>query len=1423
MSTASSAHEVVLPELGESVTEGTIVEWRVSEGDTVEAGDVLLDLTTDKVDVEVPAPVGGVIRELLAHAGDTVEVGALLARIDAGGDAPAAVPAPSTADAGAGDSADGNGEVELVPVRLPEMESIVEGTLIEWLKQPGDAVTMDEDLAEISTDKVDAPVPCPVEGVLHSILVQEGETFPITDPICMVAVGAGAAAAGSTTPSSGATGNGAAAPAASAPPSSNGGPATPVARQLAANLGVDLAAVAGSGPGGMVNRADVEKAADSPASAAPAGPAGETADQLKGPAAVLARYMDESLTIPTATSFRTLSVSTLDAERKAINAGLTAEGRKEKLSFTHLIAWAIVKAAQAWPVMNTGFEARDGKPTALRRDGVNLGLAVDVERKDGSRSLMVPVVKDAGSLGFRGFRDAYDDLVRRTRTGGITPDDLRGATVTLTNPGGIGTIASVPRLMAGQGTIVATGSIAYPPGMGRVDPGRLAELGVEKVMTMTSTYDHRVIQGAESGAFLARVDELLEGDEGFYDEVRQSLGLAVAPGVTTAPAPQVASAVPAPAAVTDGAVDHDLLTWTAAAMSVVSATRSHGHLAATLDPLGSTPPGDPALNPENLGLTPELMARIPTSVLGISVPGDSFLAALPNLQAAYCGNIAYEVEHITSHEQRLWWHKRIESGAEIVRLSPERRVAVLERLVEVDAFERFLRRQYLGQKTFSIEGVDTMVPLTDEIIDLLSDHEVHEVVLGMAHRGRLSFITHVVGRPVESILAEFEGHVEFNQEDEEEEFHNTAGDVKYHLGADGSFTTRNGREVKVSLSANPSHLEQVNAVVEGTTRASQTDRSDAQAKINHAAVVPVLIHGDAAFVGQGVVAETLNMQGLGGYSTGGTIHIIANNQIGFTTDPGDSRSTDSASDLARGFDVPIIHVNADDVEAVLSAARLAVAFRAEFQRDVLIDLIGYRRLGHNEVDEPAYTQPVMSRTIKAHPPVSKIYGRRLIEDGVITEERFNEMLSTAEQHMSDAHRSVAQAPPTYEEPPRLPQQPPVETKVSEAMLRDLNEQLITVPDSFTIHSKLKPQLQRRIAAMEPDDGGINWAHAESLAFASLLTLDRVPIRLTGQDVARGTFSQRHLELHDVGEGETWTPRTGRTYVPMAHLRDAGGSFEMHNSPLSEAAAMGFEYGYSTRASETLVLWEAQYGDFANGAQIMIDQFIVSGRAKWGEKSRLTLLLPHGYEGNGPEHSSARIERFLQLAAEDNIRVANCSTAAQYFHLLRKQALTDRQRPLIIFTPKSLLRNKSASSSLAELTDDWFHPVLADPTVADPGSITTLLLCTGKVYHELQGHDARAARTDLAVGRIEMLYPFPAKEVQEHLLSMYPNLTEVVWVQEEPQNMGAWDYIQRMFVEELDMKLQYDGRDRRASPSEGYPQAHQAEQDRLLRAALSRGR
>jgi multifunctional 2-oxoglutarate metabolism enzyme len=827
---------------------------------------------------------------------------------------------------------------------------------------------------------------------------------------------------------------------------------------------------------------------------------------------------------------------------------------------------------------------------------------------------------------------------------------------------------------------------------------------------------------------------------------------------------------------------------------------------------------------------------VPSDLLRLYVPGSTFAEAFPRLRETYCGTIAYQVEHISSHEQRLWLRRAIEGGAAKERLPEEERIRLLERLVALDHFERFLQRAYVGQKTFSIEGVDALVPMLDLTIELCSEAGAGEIVIGMAHRGRLNVITNVIGRPVESILAEFEGHADVDP-DAEEEALETAGDVKYHLGAEGTYVTTAGRPIAVTLAANPSHLEQVNAVVEGGTRARQTVRKSREALVDPNRAVAVLVHGDAAFPGQGAVAETLNLSGLAGYSTGGTVHIIANNQIGFTTDPQDGRSTYYASDLAKGFDIPIIHVNADDVEACLEAVRLAVAFRNKFHRDVLIDLIGYRRHGHNEADEPAYTQPVMSMTIKEHPRAYEIYAQKLIGEAVVSSERVAQMEAEVNGRLAEARSSLTRLieqtttedgadggsePQGHASPPQILHSD-IRTAVSAEVLRSLNEELLTVPEGFTIHPKLRPQLERRRAAMG-EDGGILWAHAEALAFASLLS-DGVPIRLTGQDTQRGTFSQRHLELHDAGTDQSWMPYTGRTYVPMAHLSKATASFELYNSPLSESAAVGFEYGYSTLAPDALVLWEAQYGDFANGAQIIIDQFISSGRAKWGERSRLALLLPHGYEGSGPEHSSARIERFLQLSAEDNLRIAYPSTAAQYFHLLRRQGLLDEFRPLVVFTPKSLLRSREAASHIEDLAQGRFEPVLDDPAVADRRErVTRILFCTGKIAHELATAPARADAGDLAIVRVELLFPFPEMAARE-VIARYPKLRQATWVQEEPRNMGAWDAMYRNIPRLLPegATFEYLGRSPRSSPAEGYPQAHRAEQQRLLERAFARDR
>jgi 2-oxoglutarate dehydrogenase E1 component len=859
--------------------------------------------------------------------------------------------------------------------------------------------------------------------------------------------------------------------------------------------------------------------------------------------------------------------------------------------------------------------------------------------------------------------------------------------------------------------------------------------------------------------------------------------------------------------------DEELVGGVAAAMALVKAFRMHGHLAAHLDPLGSEPAGDPALEPDRLipKLTPELQARIPASLLRLNVPGDTLADALPRLRDTYCGTMAYEIEHISDHEERVWLRHAIESGRYRQPLDPDERKALLARLAQVEGMEHYLRRAFLGQKQFSLEGLDVMVPMLDEAIELASGSGAHEVVIGMAHRGRLNVLAHVVGRPYEVILREFEGERTIEAVVSSEE--GGTGDVKYHLGAEGQRRTAAG-EITVTLASNPSHLEAVDPVVEGRARAEQTDRSTRDGYHDPTVALPILLHGDAAFGGQGEVAETLNLQGLAGYSTGGTLHLITNNQVGFTTDPQDARSTRYSSDLAKGFDVPIIHVNADDPEAAISSIRLALAYRARFGHDVVVDLVGYRRFGHNEQDEPAYTQPLLAAAIAAHPTVREQFAARLVGESVITAEQADEQVAAVNAELKAAHEQLKSTfgidPETAPVEHRLPGSTGlvVNTAVAAGRLRDLNEQLLRVPDWFTPHPKLMKQLERRRDAM--DDGGIDWGQAEALAFASLL-VDGIPVRITGQDTERGTFAHRHAVLHDVN--------TGANFTPMQHLDEAVASFEIHNSPLSEYACVGFEYGYSAAAPEALVLWEAQFGDFGNGAQIIIDQFVSAGLSKWGETSRLTLLLPHGYEGNGPEHSSARLERFLQLAAQENIRIANCTTSAQYFHLVRRQALDATARPLVVMTPKGLLRMKQASSTLADLSDGMFRPLLDDAT-ADHESTTRLVLCSGKVYYDIVGHERRAEVEGVAVARLEQLYPFPVLQAAE-LVRGYPNLRELVWVQEEPQNMGPFRAIRHRLEEAKpdNAPLIYVGRPWRASPSEGYPTAHLREQDRIVRAAL----
>jgi multifunctional 2-oxoglutarate metabolism enzyme len=1343
--------QITMPEMGESVTEGIVLEWHVAEGDTVSEGDTVVEVSTDKVDAEVPAPMDGVITRLVAQVDDEVPVGAPLAEMEAGG-------------------SDGEGQGS------------------------------------------QAAGPVADEGPSSSQAAGEN---PSSAPPAAETSGAGG---GGTNGGSG-TGNGAA-----------DVKATPVARRVAEATGVDLASVSGSGPGAKVTKDDVLAASNGGGNGATAAPAKGEAKQLRGAAAMLASAMDESRAVPTATSFRTIAVDTLDAKRKAINSVLKDRGLK--VSFTHLVAWAIVEATKEFPVMVRIFASEDGKPFAIEGSPINLGIAVDVEKKDGSHSLMVPAIKNAGELGFSGFHSHYEELIAKTRENKLSADDFQGTNISLTNPGGIGTVASVPRLLSGQSAIIATGSIAYPPEWKHASPERLKQLGVSKVMTLTSTYDHRVIQGAESGAFLRRVEQLLQGEDGFYESVAADLGFETAvvsnAHPASASAPPLSAAPPSAEPTTaPGEIDEELLQAVQAATSLLKAYRTHGHLAAQLDPLGSEPKGDPALEPKNVNLTPELMERIPASILRIGVPGETLLEALPRMHSAYCGTIGYQVEHLSSHQQRIWLREMIETGAHRQPLTDEEKKRLLDRLIDVFQFERFLEKAYLGQKMFSIEGLDAVVPMLDEIVTLSQRAGAEEVVFGMAHRGRLSVLAHNLGRPVESILAEFEGSKQIEAVKAVAAIpHGGTGDVKYHYGHRGIYETADGQKISVRLYPNPSHLEFVDPVVTGGTRFLQQDFEGPNLSHDFKRAVPVLLHGDAAFPAQGVVAETLNLQALPGYSTGGTIHVIQNNQVGFTTDPDEARSTPYAADMAKGFNVPIIHVNADDVEACVSAVRLAMAYRERWCRDVVIDVIGYRRFGHNETDEPAYTQPTMAAKIKSHPPVSEIYAERLIEEGTVSAEEVGQASDERHGEMSGALKALRQKMEAgeYEDPTVTgttstgelldrTASPPVHTAVEAGRLRSINEALLKTPEGFNVHRKLRRPLSRRTEALE--QGGIDFGQAEALAFGTLLT-DGVHIRLTGQDTERGTFSHRHLVLHD--------ENTGLEYTPMQHLEDASAPFELYNSPLSETACLGFEYGYSAASPSALVLWEAQFGDFANAGQVIIDSFIVSGESKWGQQTRLTLLLPHGYEGSGPEHSSARIERFLALGAEGNIRIAYPTTAAQYFHLLRRQALIKKPRPLIVFTPKGLLRLDKAAATLEELTDGELQFILDDPTAEErKEEIERLVLCTGKVYYDMDGNERRGGAENVAIARVEVLYPF-AKEQLERVIASYPNLKEIAWVQEEPRNMGAWKVMSRRMPDVLPegVRLTYIGRQGRASTGEGYSGAHAREQERIVLTALTPG-
>ena len=1115
---------------------------------------------------------------------------------------------------------------------------------------------------------------------------------------------------------------------------------------------------------------------------------GDILQPIRGGAVRIVENMEASLQIPTATSVRTVPVRTLEENRRLLNKHRESSGLT-KVSFTHIVAWAILRTLDAFPRMNDAFAEVEGQPHRIQRDQVRLGIAVDVQKKDGSRTLLVPNIKDAGKLDFAAFLKAFDELVARSRKGTISPDDFMGTTVSLTNPGTVGTTSSAPRLMPGQGVIVATGALDYPAEYRSMAPRTLGLLGISKVMTVTSTYDHRIVQGAESGLFLARMEELLKGEDGFYDRIFRDLGMPFRP---------VKWEMDANPALFGGQGGREEIDKQTKVLQLIHNYRVRGHLVADLDPLdllSRAPHRD--LDPATYGLTLwDLDREFMTG--GLSGEDRATLRdILDVLRETYCGTIGVEYMYIADPERKDWLQHRMEVARNYPALDASSKRRVLEKLVEAESFERFLHAKYVGHKRFSLEGGEALIPLLDRILNDAAVRGLREVVLGMPHRGRLNVLANTIGKPLSQIFAEFEGN--------DPTSYQGSGDVKYHLGASGTHQADTGETIGVSLAPNPSHLEFVNPVVEGMVRAKQ----DAIGDREHARVLPVLLHGDAAFAGQGIVAETMNLSGLHGYRTGGTIHVVVNNQIGFTTMPADARSSTYATDIAKMVHAPAFHVNGDDPEAVAYVAGLALEYRQKFRKDVVIDLVCYRRWGHNETDEPSYTQPVMYARIKSHPSAASLYGEKLVREGVVSREELDKVWAEKKAEMSSDEEAART--PFNVVARRLPQDlPAVDAGAMRARLRAVLKALGSLPDGIEIHPKLMPFVRKR-GELAEGKGEADWATAESLAWGTLL-LEGIPVRLSGQDSGRGTFSQRHAVLHDV--------KNAREYVPLNAVATAGAHFEVYDSLLSEQAVLGFEYGYSVADHRTLVMWEAQFGDFVNGAQVVIDQFLAGSETKWGQPSGLTLLLPHGHEGQGPEHSSARIERFLTLCAESNMRVAYPSTPASYFHLLRWQGRDANEKPLVVFTPKSLLRHPRCVSSLEDLAEGGFRPVI-DDAAADPALVSRVVMCTGKVYYDLLKAKEEKRRSDVAIVRVEQLYPFPAELAP--VLARYSPSAELVWCQEEPQNMGAWRFVRERF---LDGEVaaggrvpRYAGRKASASPAAGTLKAHNAEQEALVADAL----
>lgn len=1117
--------------------------------------------------------------------------------------------------------------------------------------------------------------------------------------------------------------------------------------------------------------------------------------RLRGAPMRTARNMEDSLSMPTATSVREVPMKLVIENRSMINKFLS-QSKGGKISFTHLLGYAMVQALKDVPEMNNAYAEIDSKPHLIENHSINLGLAIDVVGSDGTRKLVVPAITSAETLDFAGFWAAYEEIVRKGRTNSLTVGDFRGVTASLTNPGGIGTNHSVPRLMPGQGVILGMGSIDYPAEWQGGSPSRIAELGISKVTTLTSTYDHRIIQGAQSGEFLRRIHQLLLGEDRFYENIFESLRIPYAP-VQWAP---------------DRMANRpDQVSKQVRVITLIEAWRKFGHLSADLDPLEYKPRyhHDLMLNSHGLTLW-DLDRRYPVNNFGGQKRANLTLREILDiLRDSYASTLGIEYMHITDHVQRGWFQERFERAH--TPLSREIHLQILDQLNEAEVFETFLQTKYVGQKRFSLEGGESAIVLLSALCSQAANKGLDEVCIGMPHRGRLNVLANIVGKSYGQVFREFEGNAEPSNAQ-------GSGDVKYHLGDEGLFKSPSGTTIKTSVAANPSHLEAVDPVLEGICRA----KLDVLGNPADFPVLPILMHGDAAFAGQGVVFETLQMSQLEGYTTGGTIHVVVNNQVGYTTSPADGRTSTYATGVAKSIAAPVIHVNGDEPSSVVRAARIAFEYRQTFHRDVVIDLVCYRRRGHNEGDDPSFTQPHMYDLISQKRSTRTIYTENLIGRGDITVEDAEAVMSKFRDRLETVFKEVRQAtstPAPYDSVPDYPHKRNTDrpTAISADLMEAVARAQDQLPAAFTPHPKIAPQLARRAKGLR--EGGVDWASAEMLALGSLLT-EGLHVRLAGQDTRRGTFSQRFGAIVD--------RVTSERYVPVNHIQeDQAGHLDIYDSPLNEFASLGFEYGYSVARPDSLVLWEAQFGDFANGAQTIIDEFIASAGAKWGQKSGVVLLLPHGYEGQGPDHSSARIERFLSLCSEEAMAVCQPSSPASYFHLLRYHAYVNLHRPVVIATPKSMLRNKMAASPVEEFTQGHWDQVLPDPAITDPARVREVILCSGKVKWELirrrakQGLDA-----EVAIVSMERLYPMPVTSLKR-ALSPFAHVRDVRWVQEEPQNQGPWPYIQANLGPEtaeslpwLAEGLSVVSRPASAASAVGQHSAHMAEEEALLASAFA---